>query len=205
MKMKKFLSFFIIFSSLLSSAQAGILSPLLDTYLTLELSKSTNSNGGTNSNFKNKNNFTKDLSELNDLSFGVHLRFTDHLGANLNWTKSNYKNSSLKGVDLSSGNANFKTDQTNLTGLFFLPIITKRVEFFGEAGVANFGSSMKYKTNNESVKHKKNEMVGIYGVGFQVSLLGSDFLRLSVQKYNRKLGLIDTNYTTVRAGYVKSF
>lgn len=198
--------FAIFFYFLASNANAGIFSPFFDFYLSTEVSKSEVSNGGANSKFRNQNDLGQNFKDAEDIALGVHLRFFDRVGINANWTQSSMINTSLAGVSALSGKATLKTDQFNLTGLVFVPILSRHVELFGEAGIVEYGSSLSYSKNDGSFTKDKNRQTnGLYGGGLQISLLGSDFIRFSVHKYVNEIGLIDANYTTFRLGYLKSF
>ena len=87
-----------------------------------------------------------------------------------------------------------------------MPIIPTRAELFVEAGVVDIGSKLHYTpTGGTKVQRKGHETIGLYGIGAQVSPFGGDFIRLSAQRYIGKIGLLDTEYTTFRLGYLKSF
>ena len=58
-----------------------------------------------------------------------------------------------------------------------------------------------YNSLENSAKYKSDQI----GIGAQVSPFGGDFIRLSAQRYIGKIGLLDTEYTTFRLGYLKSF
>lgn len=190
-------------------ASAGIFSPLFNFYISTEISNSEVSGGGSNSNFKNRDDLGQSAADLKNLALGFHLRFFDRIGVNANWTQNNLTNTALSGVSALNGKASFKTDQFNLTGLVFVPILSNHIEFFGEAGVAQFGSSLSYNKNDNGnsqfVLEKSRQTTGVYGGGLQVSLLGSDFIRFSAQKYTNRVGPIVADYVTYRLGYLKSF
>jgi len=203
--MKKILALFSAFIFSISSANAGILSPFASTYLTIELGKSVLSNQSINSKFKNSNDFFENLRQFEDIALGGHIRF-GLLGVNLNWSQTSLKNNRLKGYDSLESQAKYKSDQINATALFFLPIIPTRAELFVEAGVVDIGSKLHYTpTGGTKVQRKGHETIGLYGIGAQVSPFGGDFIRLSAQRYMGKIGLLDTQYTTFRIGYLKSF
>lgn len=203
--MKKILALLSAFVFSISSANAGILSPFASTYLTIELGKSVLSNQSINSKFKNSNDFFENLRQFEDIALGGHIRF-GLLGVNLNWSQTSLKNNRLKGYDSLESQAKYKSDQINATALFFLPIIPTRAELFVEAGVVDIGSKLHYTpTGGTKVQRKGHETIGLYGIGAQVSPFGGDFIRLSAQRYMGKIGLLDTQYTTFRIGYLKSF
>jgi hypothetical protein len=203
--MKKIFALLTVFGLTISSANAGILSPFASTYATIELGKSVLSNQSINSKFENGNDFFENLRQFEDIALGGHIRF-GLLGVNVNWSQTSLKNNRLKGYDSLESQAKYKSDQINATALFFLPIIPTRAELFVEAGVVDIGSKLHYTpTGGTKVQRKGHETIGLYGIGAQVSPFGGDFIRLSAQRYIGKIGLLDTEYTTIRLGYLKSF
>ena len=204
--MKKILSCLLIIFLAPKIATAGILSPLADTFITIELSKPILSRNEVNTDLKNKNDFTEALRQFEDIAIGGHIRFGRFIGFNLNWSQSNLKNHSVRGVNKLENPARYKSDQINSTALFYLPIISKRAELFVEAGVVDIGSKLEYTpTGGAKIARKSHETMFLYGIGAQISPLGGDFIRLSAQRYAGKVGLIEENYTTIRLGYLKSF
>ena len=204
--MNKFLTFLAIFLFNISIAKAGILSPLVDTFITVELSKSVLSHKSINSDFKNQNDYVEGLKQFDDIAFGGHLRFARYFGVNLNWSKTSLKNDSLNGIQSIEDKAKYKSDQINATALIFLPILTKRAELFVESGIVDIGSKLNYTPNGGAkIEKKSHQTMFLYGIGAQISPLGGDYIRLSAQRYLGKIGLLDTEYTTFRIGYLKSF
>ena len=203
--MKKILALLSVVLFGISNANAGILSPFASTFVTLELGKSVMSHKSINSKFESSNDFFENLRQFEDVAVGGHIRF-GFLGVNVNWSQTSLKNNRLNGVISLEGSAKYKSDQINTTALLFLPIIPTRAELFVEGGVVDIGSKLHYTpTGGTKVQRKSHETIGLYGIGAQVSPFGGDFIRLSAQRYIGKVGLLDTNYTTVRLGYLKSF
>ncbi len=203
--MKKIFALLSVFLITISSANAGILSPFASTFATIELGKSVMSNQSINSKFENSNDFFENLRQFEDIALGAHIRF-GLLGVNLNWSQTTLKNTRLNGYNSLENSAKYKSDQINATALFFLPIIPTRAELFLEAGAVDIGSKLHYTpTGGTKVQRKSHETVGLYGIGAQISPFGGDFIRLSAQRYIGKIGLLDTEYTTFRLGYLKSF
>ena len=203
--MKKLL---LIFSFLILPWQncfAGILSPLADLYLTLELNKPILSSKAINSKFENRNDFFDNIRQFEDVAIGGNLRFGKFFGANINWSQTTLKNDSLSGVTTLENRAKFRSDQINYTGLFYVPIIPQRAQIFLEAGVVDIGSKLNYSIlNGAKVERKSRQKLGLYGIGAQISPFGGDFIRLSLHRYTGRIGLLSTNYTSVRIGYLKS-
>ena len=203
--MKKILALLSVVLFGISNANAGILSPFASTFVTLELGKSVMSHKSINTKFESSNDFFENLRQFEDVAIGGHIRF-GFLGVNVNWSQTSLKNNRLNGVTSLEGSAKYKSDQINTTALLFLPIIPTRAELFVEAGTVDIGSKLHYTpTGGTKVQRKSHETIGLYGIGAQVSPFGGDFIRLSAQRYIGKVGLLDTNYTTVRLGYLKSF
>ena len=203
--MKKILTLLSVVLFGISNANAGILSPFASTFVTLELGKSVMSHKSINSKFESSNDFFENLRQFEDVAFGGHIRF-GFLGVNVNWSQTSLKNNRINGLSSLEGSAKYKSDQINTTALLFLPIIPTRAELFVEGGVVDIGSKLHYTpTGGTKVQRKSHETIGLYGIGAQVSPFGGDFIRLSAQRYIGKVGLLDTNYTTVRLGYLKSF
>lgn len=208
--MKKIIATITIFSSLIlcniTNSNAGILSPLADSFITIELSKSVLSHKSMNAKFENRNDFFENIRQFEDLALGGHLRFGKYFGVNVNWAQTSLQNNSLYGVGNLNQKAKFKSDQINTTALIFLPIIPKRAELFIEGGSVDIGSKLNYTTTGGiDIERKSHQTMGLYGLGAQISLFGSDFIRLSAQRYAGRIGLLETNYTTFRLGYLKSF
>jgi hypothetical protein len=203
--MKKIFALLSVFAFTISNANAGILSPFASTYATFELGKSVLSHESVNSKFENSNDFFENLRQFEDVALGAHIRF-GLFGVNVNWSQTSLKNNRLNGFNSLENSAKYKSDQINTTALFFLPIIPTRAELFVEAGVVDIGSKLSYTpTGGTKVQRKGHETIGLYGIGAQVSPFGGDFIRLSAQRYMGKIGLLDTQYTTFRLGYLKSF
>jgi hypothetical protein len=203
--MKKIFALLSVFVFTISNANAGILSPFASTYATIELGKSVLSHQSINSKFENSNDFFENLRQFEDIALGAHIRF-GLFGLNVNWSQTSLKNNRVNGYNSLESQAKYKSDQINTTALFFIPIIPTRAELFVEAGVVDIGSKLHYTpTGGTKVQRKGHETVGLYGIGAQVSPFGGDFIRLSAQRYIGKIGLLDTQYTTFRLGYLKSF
>jgi hypothetical protein len=189
----------------ISKSYAGILSPVADLYLTLEFNKSYLSHKNINSNFSRNYNFKDNISNFNDVAIGANLKIFGSFGVNFNWSQTSLKNDNLYGVNNLENQAKYKSDQFNLTGLFYIPIIPTRAQIFLEAGVADIGSKLSYnQTDKININRSSNQLIGLYGFGAQISPFGGDYLRFSVHRYTGKMKLLDTNYTSIRVGYLKA-
>lgn len=163
------------------------------------------SGGGANVNFKT-NNFGKQLTNFENIAIGGFFKFSHRIGVNLNWVKTDLHNSELQGVSLSEV-AHFKMQQVNLSAVYLVPVIRNFAEVFGEAGFSDMRSSLKYVTSSGAVKKTKQEIMPFIGAGFQIKPFKSQSkaLRFSVQRSIGQVDLLNSNYTTIRAGFVKYF
>ena len=175
--------------------------------ITLEYSAPVTSSGGSNSDFKT-NNFGKQLRNVENIAIGTNLRVHEFLGFNINWAQTDLNNTVLQDVGGLSRKAHFKLDQYNFSALFYAPVVKNTFELFAEAGVSDMTSRLSYaRVDGTMVDRKAHETMGLYGAGFQVYLSeqNDSAIRFSVQKYAGKQALLNTNFTTVRVGYLKSF
>lgn len=176
-------------------------------FLSLEYSAPVTSSGGSNADFRT-NNFGKQLRGFENIALGANVRVHKFLGFNANWAQTELNSSVVQDVGGLSRRAYFKLDQYNFSTLAYAPIIEKTFELFAEAGVSDMVSRLTYaRTDSTIVDRKAHETIGFYGAGFQAYLSreSDDAIRFSVQKYAGKQALLDTNFTTVRIGYLKSF
>lgn len=169
--------------------------------VSIEYSAPVTSAGGSNADFKT-NNFGKQFRGLENLALGLNLRVHNYLGFNANWAQTDLNNTALQNTSLSS-KAHFKLDQYNFSALFYLPIEPKTFELFAEAGGADINSRLTYNATVENAHETK----AFVGAGFQafLSQKNDSAIRFGVQRYCGKLALINTDFTTVRIGYLKFF
>ncbi|MBM5783122.1 MAG: hypothetical protein FJ368_06880 [Pelagibacterales bacterium] len=206
--MKNFAIFFAVLFFV--SSQSFAYSSRYDSFYfkpaaTIEYQAPHISGGGANSDFKN-NNLGKQVTSFENIAIGGFFKFSHRIGVNLNWVKTGLHNSELQGVAISQV-ARFKMQQINLSGVYLFPIINDFAEVFGEAGLSDMRSELKYATSSEAVKKSKNEIMPFIGAGFQIKPFKSQSkaLRFSVQRYIGQVDLLDSSYTTVRVGFVKYF
>jgi len=204
--MKKYFAFLPLFLLFFKPAYGGILSPLADTFITIELGKAIMSRDSVKSDFSNTSGAIEAIRQFEDIAIGGNVRFLKKFGVNVNWSKTSLKNDRINGVNNLSSSAKYKADQINYSGLYYITLIPTRAEIFFEAGVASIGNKLNYSLS-DGTKYQKNdrEILGLGGVGIQVSPLGGDYIRLSAHRYIGKIGLLDSNYTQIRLGYLKSF
>lgn len=175
--------------------------------LSIEYNAPRISGSGVNSNFKVSGALFHQVSDLQNVSIGGNFRIHKYLGFNANWVQSDLVNSELQGVtgDLSE-RAQFRFDQYNLSALFYVPAVANLFEVFAEGGVADIRSRLTYSTTpNNPVNETSHEIVGFYGAGFQILLNEENAFRLSWQRYMGRIGLINSNYSTMRVGYLMAF
>lgn len=209
--MKK-LTFLITFLSLIASNSFALEKEkkennfFLQSFATIEYSAPSISNAGDNRNFKT-NVFEKQIKDFENIAVGFNFRVHKNLGFNVNWQQTDLHNGSLQGYAISQ-KARFKTHHTNFSALFYAPKMSDILEFFVEAGLADMHNKLTFVDSN-GVGHgrKSHETVGLYGAGFQLTPFtkSKDAIRFSVQRYTPSLGLIHSDYTTVRVGYMKAF
>lgn len=174
-------------------------------FLSLEYSAPRISGGGINSQLRT-NNFGKQMTHFENIAVGFNFRVHRYLGFNANWQKTDLTNDVLQGIGSLSQEARFKMNHYNFSALFYGPRIENFLETFLEAGVADMNSKLTYVQSNGVVGDRKaHETMGIYGVGFQLLVNPDNIVRFSIQKYSGKLALIDSYYTTIRVGYLRSF
>jgi hypothetical protein len=163
--------------------------------------------GGGENGFMRSNNFGKQISGLENFTVGGNFRVHKNLGFNANWAQSALHNSALPDVGALGLEARFKIDHYNFSALGYLKA-NEIIEFFAEAGVSDMSSRLNFVRADGSVTNRKaHETKALYGAGlqFKPNQKSQDQIRLSFQKYAGKLALLDSNYTTVRIGYLKAF
>lgn len=176
------------------------------SYLSIEYSAPDLTGGGSNADFKT-NNLGKQISGIENFAFGGNFRIHKNLGFNVNWAQSGLHHNSLRDVFGLSKEVHFKIDHYNFSALTYAPI-DEFFELFAEVGVSDMNSKLNYITAaGASVTRKAHETMGLYGAGLQIKPWEKcdDMIRVSFQKYSGKLALLDSNYTTVRIGYLKAF
>ncbi len=204
--MKKHFAILPLVLFLIKPAFAGILSPIADTFVSVELGKAVMSRDSVKSDFSNTSGAIEAIRQFEDIAIGGNIRFLKKFGINVNWSKTSLKNDRVEGVNNLSSSAKYKADQINYSGLYYITLIPTRAEIFFEAGVASIGNKLNYSLANGTKYEKKDrEFLALGGIGLQVSPFGGDYIRFSVHKFAGKIGLLDSNYTQIRLGYLKSF
>lgn len=173
--------------------------------LSVEYNAPRISESGVNSGFKNSGTIFHQIGDIKNIAIGTNIRVHKYWGINVNWVQSELVNSSLQGVGSLSERARFDFDQYNLSGLFYITAIPKFFEVFAEGGIADMRGKLTYAIKGNSVIAKSHETRGFYGAGFQIILNEKDTIRLSWQKYAGRIGLIDSEYSLMRVGYLMSF
>lgn len=159
------------------------------------------SSSGVNSEFKVSGTLFHQIGDLQNIAIGGNFRVHKYLGLNANWVQSDMTNSSLQGLAALSNRAQFRFDQYNLSALFYVPVIENFFEIFAEGGLADMRSQLTYN----DVRNTSHETVGLYGAGFQFIFNEKDALRLSWQRYAGRIGLINSEYSAMRIGYLRAF
>lgn len=160
---------------------------------------------GQNGRFKSRS-FGNQLKNFNNIALGMNFRVHQYLGFNINWAKNDLDNSGLSGYDLDK-KAHLSIKNTNISSLVYFPIIGDSwLEGFGEVGVSNVNSNLKFlQVDGTLINQSKHENVLLYGAGIQFMPYDMDVaFRLGFQKYNTNLWL-NTKMTTFRGGVVVPF
>ncbi len=164
------------------------------------------SKSGVNSLFKVSGTFFHQVGDLQNIALGGNFRVHKYLGFNANWVQSELVNSELQGIGNLSQRAQFSFDQYNLSALFYVPVIENFFEIFAEGGLADMRGRLTYAPiNGSTVTETSHQTVGLYGAGFQIILNEKDTIRLSWQRYAGRIGLINSDYSTMRVGYLAAF
>ncbi|HLD76886.1 MAG TPA: hypothetical protein VI861_02005 [Rickettsiales bacterium] len=207
MKITHFLAIFFAISTFNAQAFEVVDGFFLQPSLTVEYSAPHMSDGGVNGSFKT-NIFEKQLKNFENIAVGVHFRVHKYVGINANWAQTDLDNGALQNYSVAL-KPRFKMDQFNVSALFFAPIVEDSLfELFAETGVSDMNSKLVFFESSGTYNYQKtHETHAFIGAGFQLAPFedSTDAFRMSVQRYIGKLALLDTNYTTIRIGYVKSF
>lgn len=178
----------------------------LQPALTLEYNMPSISGSGDNKKFNNKDHIIKQLYNFENIAVGAHVRFHDNLGINANWVQSTLDSPTLQHIGVLSKDAIYKIDHYNFSFLTFVPIIKEFFDVFAEAGVADIRSTLTYQTSTENfTKKNTHETRFFYGLGLQIAINDVSTIRFSLQRYTGSVGLINSNYTTARLGFVRYF
>lgn len=174
--------------------------------LSLEYNIPVVSGAGDNKKFTNSEHFFKQVYNLENIAIGAHIRFHESFGLNANWVQTNMNSTSLQHREPLAKEAIYKVDHYNFSLLTFLPIIPRFFEFFGETGVAHIRNELAYTTlGNRLILEKSNQSRAFYGVGAQIALNSLTTIRISGQRYVGNFGLIGSDYSTVRVGFLRFF
>jgi len=174
--------------------------------LSLEYNIPAVSGAGNNNKFTNSEHFFKQVYNLENIALGAHIRFHESFGLNANWVQTNMDSTVIQHREPLAKEAIYKVDHYNFSLLTYLPIIPRFFEFFGETGVAHIRSELAYSTiSNRLVLEKSNQSRAFYGIGAQIALNDLTTIRLSGQRYVGNFGLLGSDYTTVRLGFLRFF
>ena len=174
--------------------------------LSIEYSAPRFLKSGVNSDSKSSGTIFRQIGDINNFAIGGNFRVHKYLGFNANWAQGTMLNSELQGQGALSGRAQFSFDQYNLSALFYVPAIENFFEIFAEGGVTDFRSKLKYGApNGAAINEKSHDTLGFYGAGFQFKLNEKDAIRVSWQRYCGRIALMDSQYSTMRIGYLMAF
>ncbi len=176
-------------------------------FLTLEYAAPKLSGGGVNPRFQN-NVIGKQIKKFENIALGFHGRIHKFVGINVNWSQMGLSSAVLQGHQLSQ-KSNFGLSHYDFSTQFFVPLVEDSVvEFFGEVGVSSMKSHLTvFDTDGSYAKNQSSETHTFFGVGAQYAPFNdsNDVIRISAQRYNGKLQLLDTNLTLIKIGYAKEF
>ena len=109
-------------------------------------------------------------------------------------------------MQITDKKALYKIDHYNFSLLTYLPIVKNFFELFAETGVSDMRSDLNYfNSKGENIRRNIHETRFFYGAGMQISINSTTTFRFSAQRYAGSVGLIDSNYTTVRVGFLRFF
>lgn len=188
------------------SANAKINGLYFKPAVTLEYSAPSMSGSGANADFKT-NNFGKQISNFENIAVGFHARIHKYVGLNFNYARTDLSNTALQDVSLSQ-KARFAMSYYNLSVLGFLPIDANAFELFGEAGISKTKSKLSvFDAAGNFSKNTDDKYIPFIGGGVQFFPFkkSKDSIRFSALRYLNKIPMIDTNFTVVRLGYIKTF
>jgi len=161
---------------------------------------------GVNSDSKSNGTIFRQIGDINNFAVGGNFRVHKYLGFNANWAQGDMLNAELQGQQSLSERAKFSFDQYNFSALFYIPAVENLFEIFAEGGVTDMRGKLKYgDSSGAAVIQKSHETLGFYGAGFQITLNEKDAIRVSWQKYCGRVALMNSEYSTMRIGYLMRF
>ncbi len=160
---------------------------------------------GVNSEFRTSGNLFHQIGDISNFAIGGNLRVHKYLGFNANWVQIDLKNSQLQGAGSLSDRAQLGFDQYNLSTLVYYPVVKDLFELFVEGGASDVRSRLTYSENGNHVDQRKHQTVGFYGVGFQVNASDKDLIRFAWHRYAGRKAFIESEYSDIRIGYLRSF
>lgn len=204
------LSFFVINSASYANEDAKKIFSNNNFYIKPALSIEYNapriSGAGNNKNFSTTEHIFKQIYNLENIAIGAHIRFHDNFGLNVNWVQTDLDSIALKNAQPLAKKALYKIDHYNFSLLTFVPVIKNFFELFGEFGLSDMRGNLSYMDiNGKSIIRGSHQTRFFYSAGLQISLNDINTFRFSAQRYVGKVGLIDSDYTTVRIGFLRFF
>jgi hypothetical protein len=178
----------------------------IDPAISIEYNAPRISGGGENKRFSTTDNLLKQVYNLENIAIGAHIRFHDSFGFNANWVQTNLDSPALQHVQITDKKALYKIDHYNFSLLTYLPIVKNFFELFAETGVSDMRSDLSYiNSRGENIKRNIHETRFFYGAGMQITFNSITSIRFSAQRYAGNVGLIKSDYTTVRIGFLRFF
>jgi len=178
----------------------------IDPAISIEYNAPGISGGGENKRFSTTDNLLKQVYNLENIAIGAHIRFHDSFGFNANWVQTNLDSPALQHVQITDKKALYKIDHYNFSLLTYLPIVKNFFELFAETGVSDMRSDLNYiNSRGENIKRNIHETRFFYGAGMQITFNSITSIRFSDQRYAGNVGLIKSDYTTFRIGFLRFF
>jgi hypothetical protein len=204
-----FLNFLIINSAVFANDDKKIYNKnnfFLKPAISIEYNAPGVSGAGNNKRFATTEHILKQLYNLENIAIGAHIRFHDNFGLNANWVQTSLDSTALKNAEPLAKKAVYKIDHYNFSVLGYAPVIKNFFELFGELGLSDMRGNLSYTDiNGKSVNRNSHQTRFFYSAGLQLSLNDINTFRFSAQRYVGKVGLIDSDYTTIRIGFLRFF
>lgn len=164
------------------------------------------SGAGDNKRFATTDHIFKQIYKFENIAIGAHIRFHDHFGLNANWVQTSLDSPVLKDTQIINKKAVYKIDHYNFSLLSFAPVIKNYFELFGELGLSDMHSNLAYTdVKGNSVNRNSHQTRIFYSAGLQIIFNDYNAFRFSAQRYVGKVGLINSDYTTLRIGFLRFF
>lgn len=178
----------------------------IDSAFTIEYNAPKVSGSSENKNFNTTEHIFKQIYNFENIVIGGHIRFHENFGLNANWVQTNLSSKSLENIKQLEKDAQFKIDHYNFSLLTYAPIVKNFFELFAELGLSDMRSNLSYVSGGGNYYNQNShQTLFFYGGGFQINLSNATTFRLSTQRYVGNIGLINSDYSTIRLGFLRFF